>query len=537
VYGLGRDEWGGEAVNVAAVETRMTSVQRRAIATMAFASVVVTSVVLWLDSSLHSGNLKQLVELTGGVGAGAATALLALALLRLNRMDRHRLTAAMFGSAALLTAAALVHVVADSEHGVHAGTDYPTVSRLLSSAQWAASALLVLGVALLHNRRHRGRVVLTGAVVAAAAAARLAIPIGGEAAHSFLPASLGGTVAGVVIFGAVAFIAQRRSRGDEQDAIDAIGVTLCAGFATISAVGFAATVISGDQSIGHAAELYQLIVVATVVVTIVEQLAARTLVAHREEAAEASAIATASVTEHRALHSEHQDLRHDGYAALTAIQAVAAAARTSTEAGDLERSAELLGVIDDELFRLRRMLRPNLYLGRDFVVADVLERMELMFRSRGLDIRSLADRGVRINGDPDVLARVLANLIQNVIDHAPGASARLLSYRSSDGVTIEVIDDGPGIDTRMRGVVLERGVSTKMTDGSGLGLSAVAELLHVHGASLRLADGDDGRGLRVIISFAHVAAAGPEFAEPDIDLTDGDAVVIPLPLTGSGHGS
>lgn len=181
------------------------------------------------------------------------------------------------------------------------------------------------------------------------------------------------------------------------------------------------------------------------------------------------------------------------------MQSVVTSARHAIRAGDPARADEVLGVVDDELYRLRRLMRPSAYVGRTYAVADVCSRVEVMYASRGLDIHSLADRSLRVNGDPDVLVRALANLVQNIMDHAPNARARLLAYRDPAGVVVEVVDNGPGIDPRMRSVVLERGVSTKLVDGSGVGLSAVADLLAPLNGSLHLADGEGGQGLRVVV--------------------------------------
>nr|MBA2590802.1 two-component sensor histidine kinase [Gammaproteobacteria bacterium] len=73
---------------------------------------------------------------------------------------------------------------------------------------------------------------------------------------------------------------------------------------------------------------------------------------------------------------------------------------------------------------------------------------------------------------------------------------------------LEVWDTGPGIPEADRARVLERFVrldASRTTPGSGLGLSLVAAVAKLHGASLTL--GDNTPGLRVVLTFEEAAGA------------------------------
>ncbi|MEU4427922.1 ATP-binding protein [Actinoplanes sp. NPDC024001] len=102
-------------------------------------------------------------------------------------------------------------------------------------------------------------------------------------------------------------------------------------------------------------------------------------------------------------------------------------------------------------------------------------------------------------GEPDALARVVANLLDNALRHR---REKVSVSTAADGadLLIVVTDDGPGIPEEDRERVFHR--FTRLDDarardagGSGLGLAIVRELVRRHGGTVTL--GDAGPGLRV----------------------------------------
>ncbi len=77
--------------------------------------------------------------------------------------------------------------------------------------------------------------------------------------------------------------------------------------------------------------------------------------------------------------------------------------------------------------------------------------------------------------------------------------------RDAGAGTVVVVDDGPGIPAEERERMLERfhrlAAAGEGGSGLGLGLSIVQRIVELHGASLVLAGGDDGHGLRVTLRF------------------------------------
>jgi len=98
----------------------------------------------------------------------------------------------------------------------------------------------------------------------------------------------------------------------------------------------------------------------------------------------------------------------------------------------------------------------------------------------------------------------LDEMIGNLVDNAcKWARGRVEIRAAGDGtapgpagsplVTIQVADDGPGLDEEQRRAVLDRGVrADEATPGTGLGLAIVRDLAEVYGGGVELARGDAG---------------------------------------------
>ncbi|AOY89796.1 hypothetical protein BKP64_17360 [Marinobacter salinus] len=89
--------------------------------------------------------------------------------------------------------------------------------------------------------------------------------------------------------------------------------------------------------------------------------------------------------------------------------------------------------------------------------------------------------GTRVVADPQLLSRVLQNLIVNAVDHSGGDQVRLSTRRMGMMVRIRVHDNGTGLNESLQGTVFQPfvrggGKGRNISAGLGLGLAIVKEL-------------------------------------------------------------
>lgn len=143
------------------------------------------------------------------------------------------------------------------------------------------------------------------------------------------------------------------------------------------------------------------------------------------------------------------------------------------------------------------------------VADNVADLYEPLAEEKGLTLERRLRPAAPVQGNPQLLAQALANLLDNAIKFSPpGASVVIELAQESDGVKLAVIDRGPGIPAADQGRVLERGVrleNAHEVPGSGLGLTLVAAVARLHSASIDLAD--NAPGLRITVTFPSISAA------------------------------
>ncbi|MBS7781085.1 sensor histidine kinase [Acidovorax sp. CCYZU-2555] len=110
-----------------------------------------------------------------------------------------------------------------------------------------------------------------------------------------------------------------------------------------------------------------------------------------------------------------------------------------------------------------------------------------------------------LQATPALLASALRNLVDNAVRYGrAGGRVRIESTRlPGGGVRLAVRDDGPGVTPAERARLGERFFRVLGTGqpGNGLGLSIVARIAALHGATLRFEEGLDGHGLGVVLDF------------------------------------
>jgi two-component system sensor histidine kinase MtrB len=179
------------------------------------------------------------------------------------------------------------------------------------------------------------------------------------------------------------------------------------------------------------------------------------------------------------------------------------------------RSRQALALLTAELRRFRRMVDDLLEISRVDTGAaelslDEVEVGELMRQAAAtagastvpVDVDA-AVAGLRLTVDKRRIERVVANLVANADQYAGGVT-RLAVEPAPGGVRLVVADHGPGVATGERDRIFERfyrgqsAGSRGATEGSGLGLSLVAEHVRLHGGRVWVEDGPGGENRFVV---------------------------------------
>lgn len=117
-------------------------------------------------------------------------------------------------------------------------------------------------------------------------------------------------------------------------------------------------------------------------------------------------------------------------------------------------------------------------------LAFELERRALKIALRGGELPVRVRRGTSVT-------HVLTNLLLNAIAYAPhGSTVHVTVAQSGPGVTIEVVDEGPGIDPGMRPRLFEG--ATAREGGAGIGLRHSREVARALGGELAHVPTDRG---------------------------------------------
>lgn len=222
----------------------------------------------------------------------------------------------------------------------------------------------------------------------------------------------------------------------------------------------------------------------------------------------------------RALESERRFTADAAHELRTPLAALKIQAQVARRAGnEAQRGAALdnliLGVdrathLIEQLLTLAR-LEPtggsaDLKVGCDVaaIARQTLADLAPAALAKEIELGLSSPDAAMITGNADMLGILLRNLVDNAIRYTPRHGRVGVSLLVEQGrVRLEVTDSGPGIPEPERQRVFDRFYRILGNDaaGSGLGLSIVRRIADVHAASLSLADGEHGAGLRVSVDF------------------------------------
>lgn len=158
---------------------------------------------------------------------------------------------------------------------------------------------------------------------------------------------------------------------------------------------------------------------------------------------------------------------------------------------------QLRDSLSADISRIDSLLRESLRYLRDdhnreaMETADLASMMQTIcneFADVGHDIRYIGPNRFPTQLRPLAITRAVTNLCENAVRFGCCVEVRL--FQLGNSAVITVTDDGPGIPNELRAHVLEPfhkiDASRGTSNGFGLGLSIVVEIVQAHGGTLEL---------------------------------------------------
>lgn len=168
----------------------------------------------------------------------------------------------------------------------------------------------------------------------------------------------------------------------------------------------------------------------------------------------------------------------------------------------MKADADTLTALVDDAFLVASMTGGRLHLQQELVdLGDscdtALEALRPLADTHGVRLELEADAHVHVHGNPHALGRIVRNLVDNAVRHAPQASAVRVIVDRAPEPRVQVLDDGPGFPEDFVGLALQPWTRadasrTRSTGGSGLGLAIASGLVQAHGGRLWVEPGPGG---------------------------------------------
>ncbi len=232
----------------------------------------------------------------------------------------------------------------------------------------------------------------------------------------------------------------------------------------------------------------------------------------------------------QAVQAERDFVADAAHELRTPLSALHAYAEVALRAPTLEAKDAALGQLLETARRSNRLAEQLLDLARldagissaayhqvemGELISHVLDEFSVQADARQMQLQVEASPCL-LRCDVDAVGILIRNLLDNAIRYGRlhGKVEVGCGYCVRADVLhpfLQVSDDGPGVPQGAHASIFERFycVPGSAVQGSGIGLSLVAGIARLHGATIEAGDGSDGRGLCVRVVFAGDHPAGP----------------------------
>jgi signal transduction histidine kinase len=151
---------------------------------------------------------------------------------------------------------------------------------------------------------------------------------------------------------------------------------------------------------------------------------------------------------------------------------------------------KLLQIAEIEAGVQRQAFRP---CELDVIAADVVDMYETFAEDKGISLTCHAPRRVMIQGDPNLLASALANLVDNALKYARATVRVEVLAQAAGQACVTIQDDGSGLSSTEYGHIGRHFYRLDpASEGHGLGLTSVLAIVALHDGELVFSDAQPG---------------------------------------------
>lgn len=202
----------------------------------------------------------------------------------------------------------------------------------------------------------------------------------------------------------------------------------------------------------------------------------------------------------------------------------------------IQRQNRHLRHIVDDLLEVSRMLHGKIVLDERpmdlaHCVRSCVEALCTTDRARGYRWQ-LQTSSAWVQGDAMRLEQIINNLVVNAMQFSPpGGEIRVRVGADGDRATVEVADDGSGIEAELLSRIFEPFVqgparSGRPAGGLGIGLALARQLVDLHGGNIGVQSGGHGEGSTFSVSLPRIEPPDERSSAPLPESVSGCRVLL-----------
>lgn len=168
--------------------------------------------------------------------------------------------------------------------------------------------------------------------------------------------------------------------------------------------------------------------------------------------------------------------------------------------------AAILRIAEIESGETKPLFRP---FNLTALVSQLSDTFTLSFEDDGRTLLSSIERSIMMEGDRELIAQAIINLLENAQHHTPpGAIVRLTLVGTGPCACVTVVDNGPGVPASQLHRITQRFIrlaTDRKNPGHGLGLSLVTAVAGLHGGQLILRNAEPGLSAMLEFPITNIA--------------------------------